>query len=171
MREGLLLIERIIIESISKKEKNIFELEIDTSLNQALLLNILPNLLMKNLIRYNRGIYSIDKESSLKWLETINEKENIKEELKEMFAALVNKYYQEDLKSNINSTLKVQKVWLTADEELILNSHLATIDCFFKNIKEQRKSNPHREKTYDQKVIIWGTSKYSEIVMGSLLAV
>ena len=51
MNDGLLIIERIIIESISKKEKNLQEIMSDTNLNHSLLLNVLPNLLMKNMIR------------------------------------------------------------------------------------------------------------------------
>jgi hypothetical protein len=68
MKDSLLIIERIVIESISKKDKNIYELVNDTKLNQELLQKILPNLLMKNLIRYQRGIYSIEKTMALKWL-------------------------------------------------------------------------------------------------------
>jgi hypothetical protein len=39
MNEGLLIIERMIIESLSRKEKNIFELSSDTTIDQSLLLN------------------------------------------------------------------------------------------------------------------------------------
>jgi len=169
MKDGLLLVERIIIESLAKKEKNVFELEIDTNLDQALLLNILPNLLMKNLVRYQRGIYSIDKEKSLLWLDTINERENIKEEVKELFTSLVNEYFKDDLKKS--SELKVQKIWLTRDEELILKGHLNTLESFFSSVRESRKSRPQKEKTAEQKVVVWGLSNYQDIVQGVLEAV
>ena len=48
MEKGLLLIERFIIESLSKKDMNIQELAIQTKLDHGLLLNILPNLMMRN---------------------------------------------------------------------------------------------------------------------------
>jgi hypothetical protein len=172
MKDSLLIIERIVIESISKKDKNIYELVNDTKLNQELLQKILPNLLMKNLIRYQRGIYSIEKTMALKWLETINEKQNLKEEVKEMFATLVNNYYQEDQNAiKKNNQLRVQKIWLSPDEDSILRSHLAMIDLFFKNIKNSRERNPVRERTHEQRVIIWGTSMYSDLVEGVLESV
>lgn len=172
MKEGLLILERIIVESISKKEKNIQELAIDTNLEHALLLNILPTLLMKNIINYQRGIYSINKENSLLWKSGINKTDNIKEEAKELFTSLVNQYFKNDIaEAKHNSVLKIQKVWLTKDEEMVLNSHMKTLESFFNSVKNSRKINPIREKTFEQKVVIWGTSQYSELVHGVLEAV
>ena len=173
MKDGLLMIERIVIESLSKKEKNIQEIEIDTNLSHGLLLNILPNLLMKNMIRYQRGTYSIDKESCFQWLSEVNNKENIKEEAKELFTSLVNQYFSEDLAVQKVSgpQLKIKKMWLTRDEELILKSHMATLEGFFQSVKQARKQNPQREKTCEQRVVIWGLSQYSDLVDGALRAV
>lgn len=173
MKDGLLMIERIVLESLSKKEKNIQEIEIDTNLSHGLLLNILPNLLMRNMIRYQRGTYSIDKDSCFSWLSEVNKKENIKEEAKELFTSLVNQYFRKDLveqKSN-GPQLKIQKVWLTRDEEILLRSHMAALDGFFQSIKEARLHNPQREKTCEQRVVIWGLSQYSDLVDGVLKAV
>jgi hypothetical protein len=172
MKDGLMLIERIVIESIAKKEKNIYELSIDTNLNQPLLLNILPELLMKNLIKYHRGIYSIDLEQSLMWKNTINKKVNLKEEVKELFASIVNDYFNESISSNEkNSELKIQKVWLDKNEELILKNHLNTLDNFLKTIKQNREKKSIKEKTFEQKILIWGVSNYSQLIDGILTAV
>ena len=173
MKDGLLIIERIIIESLSKKERNLQEIIFDTNLEHSLLLNILPNLLMKNMIRYTRGIYSIEKENCFKWLNEINKKDNIKEEAKELFVSLVNQYFKEDIEKKpiIAPHLKIQKVWLTKNEELILNSHMAGLDGFFNGVKASRKMRPEREKTYEQRVVIWGHSQYSDLVEGVLEAV
>jgi hypothetical protein len=173
MKDGLLLLERIIIESVSKKEKNIQELALDTNLEHAILLNILPNLLMKNIIKYQRGSYSIEKVTSLQWLKTINKDDNVKEEAKELFTSLVNQYFKKDIANNFTPTslLKIKKVWLTHDEEIVLNSHMINLENFFNGIKNSRKLKPVREKTYEQKVVIWGTSQYSSLVRGVLEAV
>jgi hypothetical protein len=171
MQDGLLLLERIIIESISKKEKNIQELSIDTNLEHALLLNLLPILLMKNIIKYQHGLYRIDKENSLLWRESINHPENIKEETKELFTSLVNKYFAKDIEEKSNSVLKVKKVWLTNSEEKILNGHMVVLENFFNEVKNSRKRNPLKEKTCEQKIVIWGTSLYSELLHGVLEAV
>lgn len=173
MKDGLLIIERIIVESLSKKERNIQEIMHDTNLDHALLLNVLPNLLMKNMIRYTRGTYSIDKENCFQWLNEVNKSDNVKEEAKELFISLVNQYFQKDLaqKAALTPQLKIQKVWLTPDEELVLRSHMATLEGFFSGVKASRKVKPQREKTCEQRVVIWGLSQYSDLVEGVLRAV
>ncbi|MDO9183201.1 MAG: hypothetical protein Q7U04_12370 [Bacteriovorax sp.] len=173
MKDGLLIIERIIIESLSKKERNMQEIILDTNLDHSLLLNILPNLLMKNMIRYTRGTYSIEKENCFQWLNEVNKTDNVKEEAKELFISLVNQYFKKDLVKPVgNETqLKIQKVWLTRDEEVILRSHLSGLDGFFTGVKASRRIKPEREKTCEQRVVIWGLSQYSDLVDGVLEAV
>lgn len=173
MKEGLLIIERIIVESIAKKERNIQEIILDTGIEHGLLLNILPNLLMKNIVQYKRGVYSIDKENSFTWLNTINNKDNIKEEAKEIFISLLNQYFAKEVikKSNIEPQLKIQKVWLTDDEDIVLRSHMAGLESFFSGVKATRKVRPQKEKTCEERVVIWGWSQYSDLVDGVLQAV
>jgi hypothetical protein len=173
MSNALLLIERIVIESLSKKEKNIQEIEIDTNLSHGILLNILPNLLMRNMIRYKSGTYSIDKDHCFSWLSEVNKKENVKEEAKELFTSLVNQYFMNDQiqAKQSGAQLKIQKMWLTREEEMILKSHLATLEGFFQGVKVARLHHPQREKTCEQRVVIWGFSHYSDLVEGVLKAV
>lgn len=173
MKDGLLIIERIIIESLSKKERNLQEIINDTNLDHALLLNVLPILLMKNMIRYTRGTYSIEKENCFQWLNEINKSDYVKEEAKELFISLVNQYFRKDVekKPAIDTQLKIQKVWLTRDEELVLRSHMASLDGFFTGVKASRRVKPEREKTCEQRVVIWGLSQYSDLVDGVLKAV
>lgn len=173
MKDGLLMIERIVIESLSKKEKNIQEIEIDTNLGHGLLLNILPNLLMRNMVRYKNGVYSIDKDHCFEWLSEVNKKENVKEEAKEIFTSLVNQYFKKDatMAPQAGPQLKIQKMWLTRDEEIILKSHMNTLEGFFNGIKEARRYHPQKEKTCEQRVVIWGFSHYSDLVEGVLQAV
>nr|BDT26832.1 hypothetical protein BHI3_02980 [Bacteriovorax sp. HI3] len=173
MSDGLLMIERMVIESLSKKEKNIQEIEIDTNLSHGLLLNILPNLLMRNMVRYRSGIYSIDKDHCFEWLSEVNRKENVKEEAREIFSSLVNQYFKKETQpsSQNGPQLKIQKVWLTREEELILKSHMATLEGFFNGVKEARKYHPQREKTCEQRVVVWGLSHYSDLIEGVLQAV
>jgi len=146
MKDGLLILERIVVESISKKDKNIQELSVDTNLEHAILLNILPNLLMRNIISYTRGSYSIDKEASLKWRVGINNDDNLKDEAKELFTSMVNQYFKKDFEIPKKKTtlLKIQKVWLTKDEEIVFNSHLINLENFFQNIRKSRKLHPIR---------------------------
>lgn len=173
MKDGLLIIERIIVESLSKKERNLQEIIMDTNLDHTLLLSVLPNLIMKNMVRYTKGIYSLEKENCFQWLNEINHADNVKEEAKELFISLVNQYFTKsnERKSSTEPQLKIQKVWLTRDEEVILRSHMAGLESFFTQVKASRKVRPQREKTCEQRVVIWGLSQYSDLVEGVLQAV
>lgn len=173
MKDGLLIIERIIIESLSKKERNLQEIIMDTNLDHSLLLSVLPNLIMKNMVRYTRGIYALEKENCFQWLNEINKEDHIKEEAKELFISLVNQYFAKsnERKTSLVPQLKIQKVWLTKDEEVVLRSHMAGLESFFTQVKASRKVKPEREKTCEQRVMIWGLSQYSDLVEGVLQAV
>ncbi|MGZ3787963.1 MAG: hypothetical protein ACXVLQ_05535 [Bacteriovorax sp.] len=173
MKDGLLIIERIIIESLSKKERNLQEIILDTNLEHSLLLNVLPNLLMKNMVRYTRGIYSINKENCFQWLNEVNKNDNVKEEAKELFISLVNQYFAQsnEKKLTVEPQLKIQKVWLTRDEEMVLKSHMAALEGFFSGVKASRRVRPEKEKTCEQRVVFWGLSQYSDLVDGVLQAV
>lgn len=173
MKDGLLIIERIIVESLSKKERNLHEIMMDTNLEHGLLLSVLPNLIMKNIIRYTKGIYSIDKENCFQWLSEINKEDHVKEEAKELFISLVNQYFSNSVQEKPvdGPQLKIQKVWLTKDEEKILRSHMAVLESFFTQVKASRRVKPEREKTCEQRVVIWGLSQYSDLVDGVLQAV
>ena len=67
--------------------------------------------------------------------------------------------------------LKVRKVWLTTSEEKILNSYIKNNESFIKNIEDERKRRPIKERLCEKKVFIWGQSDYSHLARGVLEAV
>lgn len=169
MKNGLTMIERLVVESLVKKERNIQELELDTKLSHGILMNVLLELLMNGVIRYQKGLYSLEKENSFQWLNKVNQKENLKAETKEVANSLIDRYFAENNK--VATELKVKKVWLTKEEEIVLNSHLINLESFFNQVKNARKLRPQKENTAEQRVILWGTSHYSELVEGILEAI
>lgn len=174
MLEGLLVVERMVLESLSRKPKNLQEIILDTGLDEALLKNIVPFFLMENMVRYEKGIYSLNMKESEKWMDKINQREHLKEEVKELFTSLVNQYFnemkaKEEKLSEVD--LKVRKVWLTSSEEKILNSYIKNIESFIKSIEEDRKRQPVKERLCEKKVFIWGQSDYSHLARGVLEAV
>lgn len=172
MLEGLLVVERMVLESLSRKARNLQEIMIDTGLGEDLLKNIIPFFLMENMVRYERGIYSLNMKENQKWLEKINKREHLKEEVRELFTSLINQYFNEmKLEENKNVNLKVRKVWLNPSEEKILNSYVKSIESFIKNIEDDRKRKPVQERLCEKKVFIWGQTDYSHLARGVLEAV
>ena len=174
MMEGHLVVERMVLESLSRKGKNLQEIINDTGLEEALLKNIMPFFLMENIVCYDKGIYSLNMKEGQKWLEKVNHETHLKEEVKELFTSLVNHYFaemkaKEEKLSEVD--LKVRKVWLTSSEEKILNSYIKNIESFMKNIEDDRKRRPIKERLCEKKVFIWGQSDYSHLARGVLEAV
>ncbi len=167
---GLLVIERVILESLQNKGKNIFEIELDTQLDHNLLANTIPNLIMKNIITYKNGIYSLNMREKNSWMETINTENNIKEEIADIISSVISGYF--DKEKNARPCLKVKKIWLNKQEEKILNAHLHNLEEFVRNIEQDRSRNNNvTNKLYEKKVIFWGHSNYSDIVEQILAAV
>lgn len=165
MHRGLLLIERIIIESIMKKEKNIYELATDTGLDHALLLSLLPNLLMKNILKYYRGTYSIDLVNSSLILRELAQTNGPKFEVKEIFSAFINDYYKKEVAQEEKKTiLKLQKIWLTPKESKELEQLFKRLEQFILEVKKETTSRSLLRKTHEQKVILWGSAAYSDLV-------
>ncbi|HLE10580.1 MAG: hypothetical protein A2504_14050 [Bdellovibrionales bacterium RIFOXYD12_FULL_39_22] len=166
---GLLVVERIILESLQKKGKNIFEIEIDTHLDHNLLANLLPNLVMKNIVTYKNGIYFLNNQEKHNWLVSINQEENIKEEIKDIFSGLISSYFKKEI--NERPCLKVKKIWLTAKEEKILDAHLHNLEEFVRNIDQDKGRDDTKNKLHEKRLIFWGYSTYSKVVSELLDAV
>ena len=163
MNRGLLMVERMVLESLHGKEKNIKELSVDLGLNVQLLMNTLPLLQSKEMITYRQGIYSLNKEKQNEWIKQINSPYHIKGELKDLFSSLVNHYYVKEGKCKTG--LKVRKVWMTPSEESIFNSLIYNLENFLSGLEKKQ------EKTKDQRVVFFGHSSYQNLVKEHLEAV
>ncbi|OFZ22541.1 MAG: hypothetical protein A2202_03015 [Bdellovibrionales bacterium RIFOXYA1_FULL_36_14] len=171
MRDGILVIERMVLESLFKKEKNLVEMERDTGLDSGILKNILSNFMMDNLIKYQKGVYSLNKNEIMGKLKKINDKKQIKEEVCELFTSMINEYFKKIEQDQKNVDIKVRKIWLTPSEEKIFNTYLINLETFMKNIEQDRKIHPKNEKLKEKKVFIWGATDYSTIANGCLQAI
>lgn len=169
MNEKLLIVERIVLESISRKNRNIVELSNDTGLSVSLLNNILPTFIMKNLVIYNNGVYCINNEMKNLWINEINSKDSLKCEVKELFTNLVNHYFEEE-KAAATVELKVKKIWMTPYEKKLLRMHLNNLNEFVSNIEKENKKDQNF-KTKEQEIIVWSVSDYEGVINSFLEAV
>ena len=164
MKNGLLVVERMVLEALVESDKELKEIACATGLNELLLANILSNLLIREIIIYQRGQYQLNLQKKEQWLPVINSPQCLKEEIRELFAALVNRYFSREQNPQIN--LRVKKIWMSKTEEKIFNAHLYNLEEFLKGVEKNRGENLAQKK-----VVIWGHSDYSEILDSSLEAV
>jgi len=160
MENSILIIERIILETLEGKSLRLNEIEENVGFSQSLLKSVLNHLINKGMLLYKDGFYEINWKNKGFWLPVVTNKEGAKAEIKELFSSLVNQIEKKDN----NNTLKVQKVWLTKEEKTQLTYKLKEIDNFILSVKEKRKVRPQKELTKERQVIFYGRSEYSKLV-------
>jgi len=164
MNKSIIIVERIVLESLEKKPLVLSEIKEQTRLNDPLLKAILSQLIERGLVSYKRGMYSVEWNNSEVWKKLASDKESIKVEIKELFSSLVNAIFEKEK----NSTLRVQKIWLEPREKEELQRRLKDIDSFIESIKGKRCLAPVSEKTCGKQVLFYGASTYSTLVDGLL---
>ena len=160
MEKSLLVIERIVLESLERGALALEELESQSGLDGALLKAVIFELINRGFIHRNKGRYSLDWNNKQSWLPILKNKEGVKAEIKELFSSLVNRQYE----SESNSTLRVQKIWLKPEEKEDLERRLKDIDFFIENIREKRRTRPVSEKVSQRQVLFYGSSQYDSLV-------
>jgi hypothetical protein len=161
MSRGILNIERMILESLAVKEKDLKGLSVDTKINESITKNFLSHLMMRNLVKYEKGKYQINHDQ----LGVVSKEESYREEIKELLGSLVNLYFSKEAEA---PALKLKKISLTPSEELIFNSHLKNLENFIEGIKRERELKPIATTTGDQKIIFWGHSDYANLINAEL---
>lgn len=158
--DGLLVIERFVLESLNRGEKNLGELELDTKLSRSLLINLLSSLSMKNIVVFKDSKYQLSQHKKDLWLEEINQTEARREEMKELMISLVNIFYnQNEVK---RSELKMKKVRLSKIDERILDKHFGEIEHYLNNLHRTQKNLD--EPLTEQRVYVWGQSHYGDLI-------
>jgi uncharacterized protein YutD len=164
MENTILIIERIVIESLSKRPQTFEKLIDQTSLNESLLQAVLGQLIQKGILKYKNFEYELNWELKDQWLPVVTNKEGFKAEIKELFASLVNQIYE----NQGEGKLKVQKIYLNNREKDELDRKLSDIDSFIQGIKNQRKAYPVKENISQQQVVFYGNSEYQSLVKNIL---
>ena len=163
MRTGILMVERMVLESLTLKPKNIQELSTDTGLKIQLLANIMASLTYEGMVDFSAGRYELNRSQTQEFLKRYQNSKDQLQELKELFVSFIN------ASSHGKSKVKLQKVYLDAKEEAILNSYFINIETFIKNVNDSKKQRPLA--TGQQKVFIWGEGRYQDLAQETLAAI
>ncbi len=156
--KSLLLVERIVLESLVQEDRSIIEISEDTGLDRILIQNILENFLLSSIVSIENSKYKINRLNFKKWVNNLN----IKSEVKEILNSLV----KDSFNTESDTILKMRKVWINEGDQKILNSLLSQVDSFLSQIESKEKL----KKTKDKKVIMWGHSCYKDLTDQYLMA-
>ena len=153
----LLLEERIVLEAIDLEGRSLQEIIESTGLDGVIISNIMPDLLMKNIVKYKNELYFLDRETSPDWIKEINKSESTKIEIKELLASSVEIMGR-------GSSLKLKKVYLSDFEEKLLKIEMNRVDKFIEDLRNNPKA---KAQVKDMKVIFWGHGEYGRIISNS----
>lgn len=168
--QGALLVERMILESLVKKNKNLHLLSEDTGIEENLLKILLQEMIFKGWLQFRAGEYLLCETGEVNWIKEINREDNLEGEVKELMDSMVSLHFKHQ-SQDPHAHFKIQKLELTEDEEKLLNSHLKGLEIFFKNVRHSRMKKPLKGQTKKQKVVVWGTGLYEDLVGANLVAV
>lgn len=163
--DQLVLVERLILESLSHAPKNLYQLTKDTSLDSLIVTNIISSFLNKSYVIFINGRFELTPQFYQKNLPYINREKQKLHELKSLMRSMINCLKRNNQNSNIQ--FKIKKHWLTQREFTILQSHLKVIECFFIDIEKEHKIKKHvpqQQYTTDKKVVFWGVCDYKDLV-------
>ncbi len=167
MKDGLLLVERIILESLQNGQKTVDELSSDTCLKKNLLISLMSNLFNDHIIVKKGNYYDLNYENKKDWIYRVNSKESIKGEVKELFLSMINQHFEElEYKS---CGLKMKKIFVSEKDEKILQAHFKNLHDFVENLEKYPVENCEKP-THSKKVIFWGQSDYGALIENSLIA-
>lgn len=165
MLEGLLVVERLVLESLEIEAKSLESLVQDTGISKAILDNSLAMLSMRNVIIVKDGKFSLNKETQAQWREVVTREESIKDELKDMFTAIVNKHFENKIveSKTEESSLKFRKIWMNDSDKKILNALMYQVESFITSVEKTNKEDKSK-KLSDKDVVFWGTSGYQSLI-------
>jgi hypothetical protein len=156
MRTFLTPFERIILESLHSKAKTIEELSIDLELNSDSIFFVLQGLVVKDLLEYQKAIYSINKERILDLKVHLENKNSRKFEIKSILESAKESY----LEHRDQKALMIKKVYLTASERELANSLFRQLDQFLDSKSKMPKDEPLAKK----EIFYWGSKTYNELL-------
>lgn len=157
MLKGLLLVERLIFDSISRCDKNINDIVNDTGLAHSVVRSVLSSLMLKNLILFERGAY--------KRQQVTFEPEDLHEEIVEIAQNMSHGA------RGAHSKIMVKKMMLNEEDAKILESMMNGIQSFLSHVQNQQMNRPIGHRTCEKKVVLLGLSDYSTLADASLKAV
>ncbi|EQC44755.1 hypothetical protein [Bacteriovorax sp. Seq25_V] len=161
--KGLVLLERVVLESISKNNNNVSMISRDIEIDPSIVLSVIARLTAKGLVTFIGGIYQIA-QNQIAW-QAANRIESVRDEIKELNDNIVDTCFN----SESANMYKLQKILLNEKEEKILNSLLNNVESYITNLRNDRKKDKKfHDVTSKQKVIFWGHTSYGQVLTKSL---
>lgn len=152
MEFNLTILERMVLETLQIKSKDLSQIEHKTSIERNLLIKVLNSLVSKNLVIIFNNEYEINKNLSQAILDELNDKYSLMSEIHEIIDSCLRKALSNEQKNSF----KMKKVNMTQREEKIYDGLIYNLESFLGSLTKN-------ENIAEQRIIFWGEGNYAEI--------
>ena len=146
------LIERMIVESLSKSAKTLKELALDIKIEEVVVVNALQGLVVKSIVTLNNEIYDLNKGLSRSVIEEINDNKSLLIEVNQIVRSTI----KLAMETENDHVFKLKKVAMSETDYKIFKSMLINLEKFLSGLAKDNKEM----STSEQQVIFWGHQKY-----------
>ncbi len=167
MKTELLVVERMVLESILTKERNYFEICDDTGLYPVIVKNLLDSFILKGHVIYQNGRFSINKHHPNIVALIKSKDQNISDSLKDMFVGFINSYFK---KEHPDLTLKFQKLQMSEEEAALFDTLFLRMNNLVDEIKKKKRNTQTKIPLKSHRIIFWGSGNYQSFVQGTIPA-
>ncbi len=164
---SLILLERVILESLMRGEKNPSELQHDTGITLTCIESILEDFIQRDICFMTADGYRLSNQGK-RW----NEKSNFidrKVEALEFFST----FFEQSINQR-QGKLKMKKVWMDQCEQMLFMQLLDRVDDYIHRVqlrnRQQQKRGIKLGKLKEQVVVLWGNTFYGDLVNHSQTA-
>ena len=154
MKYQITLVERMILESLQIKPKNLNELNMCTKIEKDFIRNILTDLVSKNLIISRENKYQINKHLDQSMINELFNKDFLNVELMEMTQFCI----KEKLYHKTEKAFKMKKVHMNEKEKKIYYGLLYNLESFLDSLEKKPLT------TSDTTIHFWGEGNYGKII-------
>lgn len=158
---SLLLVERYVLENVTTAGVTINDVVAKTELNSSIVQAALYHLKSEGVVHYQSGKYSLNPDLNAKWRKELNDEKSKRLELMDLFSQMLNYYYKSKRQG---VELRLERARLDEFEYKLLQSHLKSLNDFFKNLKS-RKKQPSHSQDY---VFLYANSLFPSLVKASV---
>lgn len=149
---NITLLDRMIINSVSKKNRNIQAIATDTNLSCDIIKIVLEDLLIKNIFTLKASEYFINQYLNTDQVKGINSKDSIDVEKIQIAKSALKK----------EAGFNLEKFALSKKDEVIFEGMLKSLKMFIDSSKIKDAT------TKEENLFFWGQNNYSDIVNSTL---
>jgi len=153
MEFNITYLERLVLETLSKSDKDIRALEQELKLRKQIIFNVLSALIAKNLVLIKENKYLLNHNLNKEILTELKDKDNLVVE----YSNIIKTNIKESIHNDKSNCFMYKKVFMDASDYAVLKGLLYNVESFVNSLQGKQSHNPK------QHIIFWGEDKVEAI--------